>query len=113
MQISSTATTHQHRAFILYDEDGFMLDPTQWTETLAGILAESAGVKTLTKPHWDIIYFIRERYLSFGSIPPMRTICRKMGSERDAVKGLFGGCLKLWRIAGLPNPGEEAKAYMD
>lgn len=107
------AASPRYTAFITYDEEGFIIDPNQWTETLATILAESAGIKKLTKPHLDIIHFIRERYLSYGSIPPMRIICRKLGTERDAVKGLFGGCLKLWRIAGLPNPGEEAKAYMD
>ena len=95
------------------DDEGFIVDPGQWSETLAGMLAESAGIGNLTKPHWDIIYFIRERYLSRGSIPPMRLVCRKLGTERAAVKDLFGGCLRLWRIAGLPNPGEEAKAYMD
>jgi hypothetical protein len=26
---------------------------------------------------------------------------------------LFSDCRSLWRIAGLPNPGEEAKAYMN
>ena len=107
------AASPRYSSFITYDEEGFIIDPNQWTETLAAILAESAGIKKLTKSHLDIIHFIRERYLSYGSIPPMRTICRKLGTERDAVKGLFGGCLKLWRIAGLPNPGEEAKAYMD
>jgi len=111
-------TTHQsappqRTPPIIYDEEGFIVDPSQWTEALAGILAGSAGVNNLTKPHWDIIHFIRERYLSHGSIPPMRLVCRKLGTERAAVKDLFGGCLKLWRIAGLPNPGEEAKAYMD
>jgi tRNA 2-thiouridine synthesizing protein E len=29
-----------------------------------------------------------------------------------AVDRLFGGCREAWRIAGLPNPGEEAKSYM-
>jgi tRNA 2-thiouridine synthesizing protein E len=29
------------------------------------------------------------------------------------VKQLFGGCLSLWRVAGLPDPGEEARAYLD
>lgn len=28
------------------------------------------------------------------------------------VKQLFGGPLEAWRIAGLPDPGEEARAYM-
>jgi len=26
---------------------------------------------------------------------------------------LFSSCKTLWLIAGLPNPGEEAKSYMN
>jgi|GEM_PF-681416 len=96
----------------LFDEDGFLIDPDQWTEELAHQIA-SADVGPLKDAHWKIITFIRDRYLRLGAMPPMRRICREFGYERDAVKGLFGGCLQLWRIAGLPNPGEEAKAYMD
>ena len=110
--MSHQATAVQHAPFSI-DDEGFLLDPDQWSEDLAGIFAESAGVGNLSKPHWDVIYFIRERYLGHGSIPPMRLVCRKLGTERAALKALFGGCLRLWRIAGLPNPGEEAKAYMD
>ncbi len=102
-----------HPEVILYYEDGFIMDASQWTEELARTLAEDAGIKYLTDPHWAIIHFIRNHYLSLGGIPPMRIVCRKLGTERDAIKGLFGGCLSLWRIAGLTNPGEEAKSYMD
>jgi len=28
------------------------------------------------------------------------------------VQHLFGGCRSAWRLAGLPNPGEEALSYM-
>jgi len=96
-----------------FDEDGFLLDPNVWTNELAAQLAETAELGTLHKAHWNIIRFIREKYLSIGAIPPMRSICREFGYERDAVQGLFGGCTQLWKVAGLPNPGEEAKAYMD
>ena len=97
----------------LFDEDGFLIDPHRWTETLARRLAEAANLDPLTDAHWQIIAFLRDRYRRIGAMPPMRRLCRELGYERDTVKGLFGGCRQLWRIAGLPNPGEEAKAYMD
>ena len=96
-----------------FDEDGFLINPTVWTNELATQLAEQADLGELNKAHWNIIKFIREKHLVLGAIPPMRSICRKLGYERDAVQGLFGGCTQLWKVAGLPNPGEEAKAYMD
>lgn len=97
----------------LFDEDGFLIQKDLWTESMACQLAELAELGELKKPHWDIIHFLRDRYLRLGAMPPMRRICREFGYEKDAVKGLFGGCRQLWQIAGLPNPGEEAKAYMD
>lgn len=99
--------------FTSFDEDGFLINPDLWTQEMASQLAETAELGTLNQAHWNIIRFVRSKYLGLGAIPPMRRICREFGYERDAVKGLFGGCKQLWRIAGLPNPGEEAKAYMD
>ena len=96
-----------------FDEDGFLVYPEMWTNELASQVAAQAELGILNKAHWNIIRFVREKYLSIGAIPPMRRICREFGYERDAVQGLFGGCTQLWKIAGLPNPGEEAKAYMD
>jgi tRNA 2-thiouridine synthesizing protein E len=113
MQTSSVRQAHSQQASILFDEDGFLIDPSHWTEELARELAEAAGIPQLNGAHWQVIHFIRERHLRCGAMPPMRIICRQLGTERDAVRGLFGGCRQLWRIAGLPNPGEEAKTYMD
>jgi len=96
-----------------FDEDGFLMNSDLWNDELASQLAEQADLGRLNKAHWNIIQFVREKYLSIGAIPPMRRICREFGYERDAVQGLFGGCTQLWKVAGLPNPGEEAKAYMD
>jgi hypothetical protein len=43
----------------------------------------------------------------------MRLVCRAAGLDRHKAHKLFSGCRSLWRVAGLPNPGEEAKSYMD
>lgn len=99
--------------FTQFDEDGFLINPELWTNEMASQVADLADLGSMTQAHWNIIRFVREKYLGIGAIPPMRRICREFGYERDAVKGLFGGCKQLWRVAGLPNPGEEAKAYMD
>jgi len=99
--------------FTHFDEDGFLMNPDLWTREMATQVAEQAELGSLSQAHWNIIRFVRDKYLGLGAIPPMRRICREFGYERDAVKGLFGGCKQLWKVAGLPNPGEEAKAYMD
>lgn len=96
----------------LFDEDGFLLDHALWSEQLARELAELDGVGALGEKHWRVIHHIRDRFLSLGALPNMRLICRATGIPKAEIHGLFGGCLKIWRICGLPNPGEEAKAYL-
>ena len=114
MQTStSPLRTNDVSLLALFDEDDFMINPDLWTKTIAEQLAANAEVGELTQAHWDIIEFLRDRYLRLGAIPPMRRVCREFGHKRDAIRSLFGGCLQLWQIAGLPYPGEEAKTYMD
>ncbi len=96
-----------------FDEDGFLLNPSAWSRELASELAQLDGIGPLTSSHWGVIDYVRERYLQYGSLPLMRRVCRANHLDRTTVKQLFGGCRAIWRVAGLPNPGEEAKTYMD
>src|SRR3569832_596938 len=43
----------------------------------------------------------------------MRLVCRATGLDRHKAHKLFSSCKILWRVAGLPNPGGEASAYMN
>ncbi len=94
------------------DAEGFLVDQKTWNDAAAETIALLEGVEPLTDAHWAVILFVRDRYNRLGAIPPMRSICRSAELDRKGMKKLFGGCLQVWRIAGLPNPGEEAKAYM-
>lgn len=99
-------------ADVRFDEDGFLLNGSIWDDQLAEHLAALEGVAPLRSAHWRVIRFVRDRFLRLGAIPPMRRICRSSELSKEEVKDLFGGCIQVWRIAGLPNPGEEARAYM-
>ena len=95
-----------------FDADGFLAESDRWSAGLAERLAEQAGVGELTSQHWQVIHLVRERYFSIGALPVMRLVCRAAGLDPKQAHRLFSGCRELWRVAGLPNPGEEAKAYM-
>lgn len=99
-------------ASLAFDENGYLCDSGYWDDHVADQLAEQEGIAPLQPAHWRVIRFVRDRYLRLGAIPPMRHICRSSALSRREVKRLFGGCLQVWRIAGLPNPGEEARAYL-
>jgi tRNA 2-thiouridine synthesizing protein E len=102
----------RHTPPVEFDEDGFILEPRRWTRQTARMLAELDGIGPLGPDHWAIIFYLREHHESYGSLPPMSQVCRTHHLDRHAVQRLFGGCREAWRVAGLPNPGEEAKAYM-
>ena len=106
----STVTTPG--ASLSLDTEGFVNDPATWTRESARILAVLNGVGELGAAHWLVIDFIRAYYEKFGVAPLMRRVCRSQHLAPSEVKLLFGDCLTAWKIAGLPNPGEEAKAYM-
>lgn len=95
-----------------FDEYGFLISPELWSENVAAFIAELDGIAPLNTEHLQAIYYLRDRYLRIGAIPPLRNLCRGTGLSRDRVKALFGGCRSLWRIAGLPDPGEEVRSYI-
>jgi TusE/DsrC/DsvC family sulfur relay protein len=95
-----------------FDADGFIMDMHQWNPAVAIVLAKKDGLNELSQAHWSVIYFLREHYLEKQSLPPMRHVCHVMGMSAHCVDDLFLGSREAWRISGLPNPGEEAKAYM-
>lgn len=95
-----------------FDADGFLIDTARWDEALARELAASEGIDTLTALHWRVIGLVRDRFFALGALPVMRLVCRSAGLDPQHAHDLFHGCLSLWRIAGLPDPGEEAKAYL-
>lgn len=96
-----------------FDEDGFLADPELWTPGLAEQLARQAGIDGLGAKQWEVIHYVRERYFSIGALPVMRLVCRAAGLDPRRAHRLFGSCRSLWLVAGLPNPGEEAKSYMN
>lgn len=102
----------EERSTLEFDEDGLLKDPTQWNETVATEIARREGIGALTEDHWEVIRSLREHYAKFGVAPAMSSVCHKHGKSKHWVHDLFQTCLNAWRVAGLPNPGEEAKAYL-
>jgi dissimilatory sulfite reductase related protein len=96
----------------ILDEDGYLVDPADWTQSFTERRAEEAGVE-LVAEHWHLIEIIRDKYMRLGALPPMRSVCKSVGLDKRVLKQQFGSCLNLWKMAGLPNPGAEAIAYMN
>jgi tRNA 2-thiouridine synthesizing protein E len=94
------------------DEEGYLLDFTQWDYGVAAAIAELTGT-TLGEGHWEVLLFLREYYSEFGIAPAIRVLTkalgRKFGPEKGNSKYLYdlfpgGPAKQACRIAGLPKP---------
>lgn len=98
---------------IATDADGFLLHPEDWNELVANQLAESDGLAPLTDDHWTIIQSLRRHFFEVGGVPSLRHVCVENHLDPHCITTLFHDHgREAWRLAGLPNPGEEAKTYL-
>jgi tRNA 2-thiouridine synthesizing protein E len=88
------------------DEDGFMEDPTVWSEALAIAIAQTEDVTELTEDHWKVINYLREYYQQFGIAPMIRKLCKDTGFQLKYIYELFpsGPAKGACKVAGLPKP---------
>ena len=94
------------------DEEGFLIDLSQWTKEIAEEMAKSDDIE-LSSEHWDVINFLRGYFEEYQIAPAVRVltkaIAKKFGKEKGNSKYLYSlfpygpgkqGC----RFAGLPKP---------
>ena len=88
------------------DEDGFILNPDDWTEAVAAALAGGEGVDELTEEHWKVMHYLRDYYEKFGVAPMIRKLCKETGFPLKKIYDLFpsGPAKGACKLAGLPKP---------
>lgn len=106
-------TAEKNIIHIQIDEYGLLKSPLNWSREVALVIAHDLGIDVLTAGHWKVIDALRIHYERFGVAPAMHNICRVNHKSEAWVHDLFGSCFNAWRVAGLPDPGEEAKAYLN
>lgn len=87
-------------------DDGFFVDPDDWTEDMAPELARAEGIDTLTDRHWTVIRFMRAEYQEKGTGPTVRVLGKTSGVSVKELYQLFpkGPAKVAARIAGIPKP---------
>ena len=88
------------------DAEGFLLDPQQWSEQIAGEIARESGIEPLTDRHRQVIDFMRKTYLETGSAPSIRTLGKASGVPIKELYELFpkGPAKLAAKIGGIPKP---------
>lgn len=94
------------------DNQGYLLDHMQWSESLALIIAEQDSV-VLIQAHWEVIHFVRNFYLTYNTSPAIRALTKAMKAEFGEAKASSRYLYKLFpegpakqatKYAGLPKP---------
>jgi TusE/DsrC/DsvC family sulfur relay protein len=89
------------------DEEGYLTDPTEWSEEIAKVIATEEGLEALTEAHWAVIRWCREEAAGKNwSSPTLRQITIGTGVNTKELFALFpkGPAKKVARIAGLGKP---------
>jgi tRNA 2-thiouridine synthesizing protein E len=88
------------------DEEGFLVDPAQWTREIGTEIARESGIPEMTDRHWTVVEFMRERYLTTGTAPSIRSLGKESGVPIKELYQLFpkGPAKLAAKIGGIPKP---------
>lgn len=91
------------------DEEGYLIDPADWSEDVAEALAREEGI-ALGEEHWAVIGFMRDFLRSRNLTPDARYVIKHLketrGAPRNRLFELFpyGYVQQACKIAGMRRP---------
>ena len=94
------------------DAEGYLVEPTQWDEEIAAVLAQQEGLE-LGEAHWKIIRFMRKYYdehqIAADARHVKKLLTEELGSGKKASGRLFelfpyGYVKQACKIAGMKRP---------
>lgn len=90
---------------IVLDREGFLRNPSLWSEDVATAMAKEAGIECLSAEQWKVLRFIRGYYEEQGKAPLNHRIKAATGMSLQEIEGMFPGGIGSGakRLAGLPN----------
>ena len=93
----------------LTDAEGYLVDPSAWTEKFAETVAKNEGI-VLTEEHWAAIRFMRDWLDQHGVAPDARHVMKFIASDREAGRKRifelfpYGYVKQACKIAGMKKP---------
>lgn len=93
-----------------FDEEGYLVNPDDWTEAVAGQIAQRLGIP-LDDDHWFVIRFMRDYYAEHRVAADARHAMRHLEQRypQQGRKRLFelfpyGHAAQVCKIAGMKRP---------
>ncbi len=94
------------------DEEGYLVNLSDWNEEVAKKLAEEEGLE-MNDERWEIVNFLRDYYNEYQIAPAVRVLTKAVGKRLGKEKGTskylyelfpYGPAKQACKIAGLPKP---------
>ncbi|MGV6825834.1 MAG: TusE/DsrC/DsvC family sulfur relay protein [bacterium] len=94
------------------DEEGFLLDTSDWSPALASHIANQIEVD-MSAAHWEVVQFIRDHFDTTTSVPELRVFLKhlreKYGKDQATRKYVYqlfpyGYGQQACKIAGMRKP---------
>lgn len=95
------------------DTEGYLIDPTDWHEAVARMLAAEEGIE-LDEDHWAVLRFMREYWNERQVAPDVRHVVdflvNKRGYDKKSAKNhlfklfAYGYVQQACKIAGMQRP---------
>jgi TusE/DsrC/DsvC family sulfur relay protein len=92
------------------DEEGYLVEPGDWTEEIARELALKENIQ-LSDDHWAAINFMRQYYVEHQVAPDVRHVMKHLAKQpgnesRNRIFDLFpyGYVKQACKIAGMKRP---------
>ena len=91
---------------IQLDEEGFLVNFTNWSEDVAKSIAWQQGIGKLSEEDMEIIRFLRENFQKFKVFPILYYVCKNSYHPNQCFNEQFMNPDVAWKIAGLPKLSE-------
>lgn len=94
------------------DNEGYLLDPTDWNVRLAEAIAKEEDIQ-LTEDHWSVVNFVRDYFDEQQSVPEARFVLKHLKATMDDERGTrrylyalfpYGYGQQACKIAGMRKP---------
>lgn len=94
------------------DEEGFLLDPQEWSPEVAAAIAAQLDVP-LSDEVWEVVEMVRDHYERNQSVPEARVVLKELGVRHGKDKATrkylyqlfpYGYGQQACKIAGMRKP---------
>lgn len=94
------------------DEEGYLVNLSDWNEDVAKEIAKGENVE-MSENHWEVVNFLRQYYDEYQIAPAVRVLTKAIGKQLGEDKGNskylyelfpYGPAKQACKIAGLPKP---------